>query len=62
MSAAHSSWTTRRVAPAPPCVERSGLTQGGLQQLVVPDQAYSERLLALASGRRAVRRGDSDRP
>ena len=49
--------STRRVEPTPACVERSGLTQGGLQQLVVPDQAYSERLLALAHGRRAVRRG-----
>jgi len=46
-----------RAVSAPAVVERSGLTQGGLQQLVVPDQAYSERLLALASGRRSVRRG-----
>ncbi|MBK7458626.1 MAG: helix-turn-helix domain-containing protein [Betaproteobacteria bacterium] len=49
--------STRHVEPTPACVERSGLTQGGLQQLVVPDQAYSERLLALANGRRTVRRG-----
>lgn len=48
---------SRHAVPAPAVVERSGLTQGGLQQLVVPDQAYTERLLALASGRRAVRRG-----
>jgi len=49
--------STRLAEPAPASVERPGLTQGGLQQLVVPDQAYSERLRALASGRRTVHRG-----
>ena len=42
---------------APGRVERSGLAPGGLQQLVIPDQAYSERLHALASGQRSIRRG-----
>jgi len=41
----------------PADVERSRLAPGGLQQLVVPDQAYPERLQNLASGRRSVRRG-----
>ena len=49
--------STRLAEPAPASVERPGLTQGGLQQLVIPDQAYSERLRALASGRRTVHRG-----
>jgi len=49
--------STRLAEPAPASVERPGLTQGGLQQLVVPDHAYSERLRALASGRRTVHRG-----
>ena len=43
--------------PKSASVERAGLAPGGLQQLVVPDQAYSERLLALANGRRNIRRG-----
>jgi len=49
--------STRLAEATPAGIERPGLTQGGLQQLVIPDQAYSDRLQALASGRRSLHRG-----